>query len=285
MATSIEDIIIEMDTEQALQPDLATLNSPSQSAIYTLWKYITAVVINLHEQLWDIFKLEIEAIAASAVPGTPSWIRKMALYFQYDAVTPQVIELNTTTLAPEYPTVDPLLNIITQCAIKEAPNHLVKVKVAKGVVGSLAPLSGAELIAFEEYLTVIKFAGIQMDAISLLPDRLQVDATIYYDGQYTAALVKANVITAITNYCYNLGFDSFVRINGGNTNPGLVDAIQAVQGVVDVVLLDVLARDEATPHGSSGVVTVTQDYETVAGYIIPEDTALFTLNDTLTMSL
>jgi len=40
MARTINEIIAEMDAEQALQSSLSGLNSPSQTAIYTLWKFI-----------------------------------------------------------------------------------------------------------------------------------------------------------------------------------------------------------------------------------------------------
>ena len=49
MARSIETIQKTMDDKQATLPDLATLNSPSQTAIYTLWKFITSTVINYLE--------------------------------------------------------------------------------------------------------------------------------------------------------------------------------------------------------------------------------------------
>lgn len=46
MARSINTIQKTMDTEQALQPDLVALNSPSTTSVYTLWKFITSTVIN-----------------------------------------------------------------------------------------------------------------------------------------------------------------------------------------------------------------------------------------------
>ena len=49
MARSIDTIIADMDAEQAAQTGLSGLNSVSNSAIYTLWKYIVAAQMYLQE--------------------------------------------------------------------------------------------------------------------------------------------------------------------------------------------------------------------------------------------
>ena len=40
MARTTQEILTTMDEEQVAQTELSALNSPSQTSIYKLWKYI-----------------------------------------------------------------------------------------------------------------------------------------------------------------------------------------------------------------------------------------------------
>ena len=44
MARTVDQNIVLMDDEQATHTELVTLNSPSQTADYTLWKGVVATV-------------------------------------------------------------------------------------------------------------------------------------------------------------------------------------------------------------------------------------------------
>ncbi len=72
MARSINTIVALLDAEQANQTALSGLNSPSNSAIYTLFKYIVATQMYLQETLWDIFKADLEAKIKTAAVGSLS---------------------------------------------------------------------------------------------------------------------------------------------------------------------------------------------------------------------
>ena len=87
MARSIDTIIADMDAEQAAQTGLSGLNSVSNSAIYTLWKYIVAAQMYLQEVLWDLFKVDLETIVTNAAVGTNQWFKSKMFLFQYDATS------------------------------------------------------------------------------------------------------------------------------------------------------------------------------------------------------
>jgi hypothetical protein len=227
MARTIAEIQLQMDSEQALQTGLSGLDSPSQSAIYTLWKYITASCIYYFEVLLDLYVSEIETKIANAPVGTVQWLKAQCLKFQYSATVPQVVNIGTD-FVPAYNPIDTDLQIITRCSVKTLPNQIVSIKVAKGTTPSA--LSVAELNSFKGYLTDICFAGVQYSAISVASDKLYVQAQIYYNGQY-ASVISANVITALETYMANLPFDGYVRVSA------IEDAIQSVTGVTDVVRL------------------------------------------------
>lgn len=278
MARSIAQIQAEMDNEQALQTGLSGLNSPSQTAIYTLWKYIISSSIWAHEKLWDIFKAELEEIVTNAPVGTDGWVQAQALKFQYSATDPQVISL--VNFVPTYSIVDEDLRIITRCSVKTLPSKVVSIKVAKSDPPSA--LSSTELSSFRGYLDDISFAGVQYNAVSLASDKLYLDAEVFYNGQYST-VISDNVISAINEYLSNIPFDGYVRVSA------LYDAIQNVEGVTDVIINDMAIRADATAFGSKTYLvqnnaTIFNKYPTFAGYVVEETTVSNTFVDKLTFT-
>jgi hypothetical protein len=278
MARTIAQIQSEMDTEQALQTGLSDLNSPSQVAIYTLWKYVISASIWAHEKLWDIFKLELEAIVDAAPIGTDGWVQSQSLLFQYSATDPQVITL--VDFVPAYSVVDTDLQIITRCSVKTLPNKTVNVKVAKSDPPSA--LTATELSSFAGYLDDISFAGVQYNAISLASDKLYLDAEVFYNGQYSS-VISDTVIAAVNDYLANIPFDGNVRVSA------LYDAIQNVSGVTDVIINDMAIRADATAFGSKTYLvqnntTIYNKYPTFAGYVVEETTVSNTFVDKLTFT-
>jgi hypothetical protein len=271
--TEIYDAIVAAKEADA---NLNGLTSNSQTSIWRLWAFITAAAINLFEQIQDAFKVEIENIAKTIVPGTPSWLRQKTLEFQYSATSPQNLIL--VDLVPTYPVIDESLRIITRASVTETTNLTVNVKVAKN--DPPVPLSVLEENSLIDYLGTIRFAGTNINVVNSLPDRLYINANIYYDGAYSS-VIEANVKTALGTYLQNLS--SFENFNGVVRNTAIVDTIQSVEGVTDVLLNQSRGRAEATPF--SGGTVIVLKYETFAGYVIEEDTAGNTFDDTLTFIL
>lgn len=281
MARTIEQIQNEMIAAKNNDPNLAALNSPSATAIWRLWTYIVAVAINLHEQFLDQGILELEQIAREAIAGTADWLQQRVLEFQYSATNPQVITVVDGRAS--YSTIDESLRIITRASVKEQANGRVLVKVAKSD-SPLEPLNTDELNALIGYLDKVGFVGIPIDTISLNADRFRFEGEIFYSGEFVESTVKQNVIEAIENYLNNVSIE---RFDGIVTRENVIDAIQAVPGVVGVDTLNVLmnGRAEQDPLGGANNVNVVRQYETFAGYIIQEDTSGNTFDDTITMTL
>jgi hypothetical protein len=274
MARSRETIQATMDVEQATHTELATLNSTSTTSIFTLWKFITSSIINYFEQLWDLYKIEIETVIKNAPVGSNFWVQKRIFDFQYSATVPQVLQVDANTLAVNYPIVDPTLLLITRCSVKTTPVKTVTIKVAKSEPP--VALSAPELASLVGYVSDISFAGVNYSVTSLASDKLYLKADIYYNGQY-ASTISANVISAIKTYLSNLPFDGAVNLLK------LTDAIQAVVGVTDIVLQDVAMRADATAFVSKTYLvlsktTVISTYPSQAGYVEEETTvgSLFT---------
>jgi hypothetical protein len=288
MARTTEEIIATMDAEQAAQSSLSGLNSPSQTSIYTLWKYIVAQCTNYLEQLFDLKKTEIETILAeTGGPSSTAWVRAKAFEFQYDATIPQVMTL--VGMIPQYEIIDTAKRIITRCSLSNAAGT-VTVLVAKNEPP--VKLTAPELASFQGYFTNsgdgtnqavgIGFAGQSISCYSLDPDLMFMEATITYDGKY-ANTIQNDTITAIETFISNLGQNPTLRV------VELITAIKAVPGFADIFINNLSVRTAVTAWGAGTDVILADtlllsEIAIAAGYMIGETTATFTLTDKLTFT-
>lgn len=287
MARSIETIKAEIKTKVRTYPSLDNFLFPEDTpvagsavSIFNLMIDIVSICIFTFESILDAMKAEIQEIADSAAAGNNKWIQQRMFEFQYGDVVTLVDGV------PSYDPVDESARIITQCAVRDIGNGTVAIKVAKGSAPPYSPLSAPELAALTDYYygtdttEGVGFAGVQAQFITLDPDRLYIEADIYYFGQYVAATVKAAVIVAIDNFLQSFTDEAF----GGRVYmERLRDAIQAVPGVSRIELVSVKGRPEATAFASASTVPLQGFYDTVAGHVISEDETGQTLDDKLTM--
>jgi hypothetical protein len=109
---------------------------------------------------------------------------------------------------------------------------------------------------------------------------MRIEANIYFFGQFVEATIKANVITAIDNFLATFADENF----GGTVFMiRLVDAIQEVDGVSRIELVDIKARPQTVTLPGATDVDIQGTYTTTSGHIISEDTTSNTLDDTITM--
>lgn len=284
MARTLEVIKQEIKTNvrtySSLDDYLFPEDGGSQVSVFNVLIYVVAAAMYTLEVLIDVLKADIQEIADSAPSGNAKWVQRQILNFQYgDVVT-------LTDFVPGYAVVDESARIVTRCSVKQLTSGVLAIKVAKGTSPSLTPLSAPELAALEDYwygtstTEGVGFAGIRSTFVNLNPDRMRVEATVYFLGQYIEADVKADVVAAIDDFFatfQDTAFDGTVIMNK------LVDAIQAVEGVSRVELTDVKARAATVALGSATTIDIQGYYTTVAGYLISEDTASNTLDDTITM--
>ena len=259
------------------------LTSTSKRAIYTLFAFIVATAIGFLEQLMDIFTLNVETIAAAAAPGTPAWLQAQLFSFQYSATVPQVLQF--TNYAPSYPIVDPTLQIISRASVNTTVANQVAIKVATGTIP--AALVTAQLNALKAYINApngIGTPGITYNISSANSDKLYLQASIYYSGNFSA-VIQANVIAAINTF---LAVQSDVaHFNGKMKLSDLELAIRSVPGVNDVVMVNVQARADGVAFGSGTYLVQAQQvlsrlWSTVSGYIVSETTTGEDLASTLT---
>lgn len=287
MARTIETIKTSIETQLRTYSSFDDFLFPtdpggSSASRFNAFIYCVAAAIYAFELLQDIFKEEVEAIVDNGAAGNAAWVRSQILAFQNgDVVT-------LTNFVPGYATIDTAKQIVTQCSVKPKGNSTIQIKVAKGS-SPPTPLSAGELSALEDYYfgtgttQGIGFAGVNAEFVNENPDRVFVEATIYYFGQYEDSAVKTAVIAAIEAYLGSFQGDNF---NGTLYVNSLVDAIQAVAGVSRVALVAMKGRRSTVAFASATTIDINGGiYEAYAGYIISEDTAGETLADKITMTL
>jgi hypothetical protein len=282
MARSLETIQQEIKTEVRVYPELNKFLFPedggSNVSVFNLSIFIVSLAIFTFEVLIDGFMDDVVSASQEAPVGNPQWIRKQMFLFQNG----DTLELDDDFL-PFYPVVDESLQIIKFCSIQESFSSEIKIKVAKLDGTDPAPLTGPELTAVENYYfgsndeQGIGFAGVRAEFITQEPDRMEVTGNVSFNGQFIEANVKQAVIDAIDLHLASIGFDGVVYLNR------LVTDVEAVDGVVNFQISSVRARSFDVLLASATIVPVNGSYDTVAGYLISEDTAGATLSNTITM--
>jgi hypothetical protein len=273
MSRTIAEIYDEIITEkenQAVLSDLTPnpetslgllndLTSGSRVAIWRLWAYIISAAIWTHEQVFEMFLVEAEAIAAAAPAGTARWYQKKVLEWQYG----DTLEYISNQYV--YDPVDESARIVTRCAIQDRGDGVVVVKVAKG--STPTPLDNTEKTALEGYIAKVKFAGTRIAVLSQAADEIDLDYDIYYDPIFPLATVQADVQAALESYAADLEFNGEVRITR------ITDALQGVTGVIDPVFQSA----SGTPDGG-GSSAIVVSYQPIAGHVVFADTAANMLN-------
>lgn len=247
---TIEQIYNEMIADMSARPELAGLNSVSQTAIYKGLFYVVAAAIFILEGFFEALKEQVNGIVRRRNIGSPEWYIGLALDFQ---VGYSLITTDDNRLI--YPVNDPAAKIITRASFKEDGGELT-LKLAKGSIGNLTPLVGEEITQFNSYIERAKIAGTRVNSISLPADTLTIDADIYYQGVFSQAVMNQRIQEAINVYQLNFPFDGIIY------RSAIINILLRIEGVIDVVINDLVAvqGSETTP--------IVREYETEAGYFV-----------------
>lgn len=229
-----------------------TINATSTSKVseFRLWEYIVAQTSLLLQGLWEIKKTELQQ-AADAVPTcNDSWWDAELRKFQYG----DELLLDNVTKKYYYEITDTTKQIVNSVAISNQ-----QIKVAKA---GPAPLTDDERAALDSFVRKVQPLGTNIILISQDADVIHLDVEIFYDAIVPLNDVQTAVESAINTYLTSLDFS--VGRTGTFYITFLVDALQAVNGVVDVKVNNVLAGQT----GATELSTVSRKYSPVAGYLV-----------------
>ena len=265
MSRTIEDIYNQLLLSKENESNLDGLTSTSTSAIGRSLLYVVAVAMNMQEQLFDVFKSEIET-KIQIKNGNFKWYQAEILNWQFG------YGLQWNGNGFDYSKVDEAAKLATQVSVTEVVEGsfpVLLVKVATGEIGSLTALSEVKLASLTAYVEQKKIAGTKIRLTSNDADLLKIYLEIYYNPLFDLSEVSTNVEFTITNYIQALPFDSNLYLSK------LIDKIQAVEGVNDVKFTSASATYGVVPYTSFDRV-----YSSNAGYMIIDNN--FPLSNTLT---
>lgn len=203
----------------------------SSVSIESILFFIVAACCHVLEVIFEQHKRDVEDKIAMAVVASVPWYYKMALAFQYG----DSLVLNERTQQYEYASIDESKQVVKYVAVRDKGTS-VQILVSGDQGGSPVALSNDILTVFKQYMNRVKVAGVILNITSKASDSLSITATITIDPLVLdgngALLTDGSkpVEKAIKEHLKHI-------IYGGTFNKTkLVDAIQAVDGVIDVEL-------------------------------------------------
>jgi hypothetical protein len=230
MARTITEIQNEILASITDNENLAGLTSQSKVAIYRLIVFAVSFGIWTLESLFDIHKKELQTELLEQKSGTLPWYRTMALAFQFgfDLLSDSDTFNNGTATTEQIEA----SKIVKYAAVEEgSEDSRVIIKIAGETNKVLAPITADQLLAFNNYIDEVRYAGVKVTVINYLPDRLYLNLKIYRDPLLIDATGNSilyggkPVEDAIRAYMKQLPF------NGELVLAHLVDALQKVEGV------------------------------------------------------
>lgn len=227
MSRKLEDIYNEAVLNRNKYLELTKLNNDSKMSVINAFTWVTSAVIYSFETLMDTFMLDIATIINSRINGTPMYYANAMLKWQYgDKLT-----VNDSGTAFSYSNVNTDKRIISHVSYQEdnADGKLF-LKVAKGPKGKLERLNEDELLAANNYLNQIKFAGTKCQVVSRKGDILVPRLTVYYDGAITKEELLDTIDSVLVDFTQRLDFDAIIYAQK------VIDVIQSVPHVTDVYI-------------------------------------------------
>lgn len=244
-----------LDDSQTLLNDLT---STRKVAEWRLLLWVVAFGIWIHEQMWDLFKKEINEKIANEVVHTPRWYRSESLKFQYgDAL------MWVEGKGYEYELIDTNKQVVKYCAVNEG-NGMITLKIATEVSGTKQPLSAAKEAAFKAFWQKHKDAGVLIEIVNTNPDLLWLAYTVHYDPlvmKSDGSLIDDESVKpveeALKQYLNTLPFNGAFNLNKA------IDAIQEAEGVVDVV-----QNRAQSKFGNNDYANINRQVIPYSGYFI-----------------
>lgn len=235
----------------------------SNVSLESILFFIVAACYHVLELMFDRHRADVEDKIAKAVVASVPWYYKMALAFQYG----DGLVLNENTQQFEYAKEDESKQVVKYAAVRDKGTS-VQILVSGDENGNPVPLSNDVLTVFKQYMNRVKIAGVILNITSQASDHVVIRASITIDplvinenGELLSDGSRP-VEAAIKNHLKSI-------IYGGTFNKTkLVDAIQAVNGVVDVELKECGYKADGA---ASYTVLSGNNYIGNGGSYIPDD--------------
>lgn len=260
-AESLDALEVLTDNEKNI---LSNLTSNSRVAIWRLWVFIIAVTIWTLEKIFDIFKIEIEALIALNKVHNFDWYIAESKAFQFGFSLTQDGVYDNTGVEESLIIQS---KIVKQVAIEQLASKL-QIKIAKeDGAGLLTLLTANEVSAFSQYMEKRKDAGTRLIILSRAADDIKFTIDVYYDpqvldvnGQRHDGTDDTPVQSKIQQFTRELEF------NGELILTKLTDFLQTIEGVKIPVINSAEAKFGGNPYA-----VINERYVPDSGYFKYDD--------------
>ena len=193
--------------------------------------FIVAACCHVMEALFDRHREDVDDKISRAVVASVPWYYKIARQFQYG----DALVFDDATSQFRYPAVDESKQLVRYVAVRDRGTS-IQILASGDKDGLPVPLSNDVLTAFKQYMNRVKIAGVVLSIRSRPADCLTISANIIVDP---LVIDSSGVRISDKSRPAEVAINAYLRgiTYGGTFNKTkLVDAIQGVEGVVDVVL-------------------------------------------------
>lgn len=194
---------------------------------------IVASAVYVLEVFFDSFRKDVDARIEKAVLASIPWYHKICLEYQHG----DGLVLDEATQQYVYEVEDDQKRIVKYAACRDNGGGVYILVAGDDGSGVPTALSDSVLTAFRQYINARKPAGVVVDVYSYDPDDIQISITVQYDPLVLNA--DGSLISDPSVYPVEDAVNGYLAdiIYGGRFNrTRLTDAVQAAEGVADVVL-------------------------------------------------
>lgn len=260
MARTTREIYEAMVRDKESRAELSELTSASNVAVWRLLLWIVASAVNMAEQLWDIFRRDVEKTLAEQTAHRVDWYAWKATQFVSGlTLIPGKDTYDLSVLGDQ--DIERLRIVKYAAAIENKEFTMLYVKVAgEDGEGHRVPLTEGQALRVEAYLNEVKDVGVRITLVNKSADVFKCAVKVLYDPILDPDNMRDAIEKTIRDYVENLAF------NGEYSNMALIDAVQKVEGVkIAEVESAVVAEEGGTERG------VNLRYTPVAGYMKAEE--------------
>lgn len=229
MARTLSEIYTTAKETRDSYLELTEFSNSSKLSVLDAFTWVTAACIWAHENLMDVFKVDLAAELQNRINGTPAYYANALLKYQ----SGDELVMNDEGTSFSYATVDESKRIVTKVSYSEIAEEnfndkVLFLKIATGEPGSYSQIESDELLKIKAYIDKLSFAGQHSFVVSRKGDIIVPKVTVYYDGAVEANEVYQNIEDALNNFIDNINFDGIVYAQK------IIDAIQTAEHVTDV---------------------------------------------------
>ncbi len=233
----------------------------SAASLESIIIFIIAAAMALHENLWDLYKSEIDNTVQNERYGYAGWYARMMKAFQFGFDINELEEKDYYDDTTSDEAIEAQIIKFAFCEEKSTGSGVL-LKIAKADAdGNPTTLTAAEETAAAAYINRIKPAGVPVTIVNDPADTLSVTVQVRYNPLVFTSESDVNdaVRAGIESYLKGIDF------NGSFIGMKMIDALQVINGI-EIAQISSVAVTHAGYDPED--ITSTISYTPVSGYML-----------------